>query len=74
MSDRLTVILPPVLSAEDPPVLSAEERIAEALGYNSLTEGDGYGDGGGYYGDGWGDGRGRGYGGVEGDGESETRI
>jgi hypothetical protein len=79
MSDHLTVILPPVLSAE--------VRIEKALDYNSLTEGDGYGDGGGYgsgsgmgdgvvdgYGDGFGDGNGRSYGYSNGDGESTADI
>ena len=73
MSDHLTVILPPVLSAE--------ERIEKALDYNSLTEGYGYGDG---YGDGsgsgkgdvndngYGDGHGDGYG--DGDGEGWSSI
>ena len=74
-SDRLTVILPPVLSAE--------ERIEKALDYNSLTEGDGYGDGGGYGSgsgmgdgvvDGYGDGDGRSYGYSNGDGESTADI
>ena len=51
MSDHLTVILPPVLTAE--------ERIAEALNYSSLAEGDGFGVGSGY---GYGDGSGNGYG------------
>jgi len=63
MPDRITVILPPVLSDE--------ERIAEALNYSSLTEGDGYGEGSGYgydRGDGWcyGDGDGDGLGGGDG--------
>ena len=67
MSDHLTVILPPVLSDE--------KRIAEALNYGSLTEGDGfgvgsgYGDGDGYgSGSGWGHGYGHGYGYGHGDG------
>ncbi len=63
MPDRITVILPPVLSDE--------ERIAEALSYSSLTEGDGWGDGYGTdYGTGDGDGWGRGYGMHAGDGRS----
>ena len=77
MSDRLTVILPPVLTAEG--------RIAEALNYSSLAEGDGYGVGSGYgdgYGDGdrygWGDGTGRGdgdgYSHGRGDGKSSLHI
>jgi hypothetical protein len=40
MSDRLTVILPPVLTDE--------ERIEKALNYSSLTDGDGFGVGSGY--------------------------
>jgi hypothetical protein len=62
MPDRLTVILPPVLSDE--------ERIAEALDYNSLTEGDGWGSSGDRA-NGWGDGNGYGTGGSgHGDGYS----
>jgi len=53
MSDRLTVILPPVLTAEG--------RIAEALDYSLLKYGDGWGAGAGLLdGDGWGDGWGDG--------------
>jgi len=63
MSDRLTVILPPVLTDE--------ERIAEALNYSSLTEGDGYGVG---SGDGYGHGDGDGYGMRAGDGKSSVHI
>jgi hypothetical protein len=81
MSDRLTVILPPVLTAEG--------RIAEALNYSSLAEGDGYGvgSGSGYgsgdgyghgdgdgYGLGDGTGRGDGYGYGRGDGKSSVHI
>jgi hypothetical protein len=56
MPDRLIVILPPVISDEG--------RIAEALNYSSLTEGDGSGRGFGHC-VGWGDGDGYG----EGDGD-----
>ena len=74
MSDRITVILPPVLSDE--------KRIAEALDYISLTECDDYVDG---WGDGWavaligdadgdGWGHGDGYGSVAGDGGSSTDV
>ena len=65
MPDRLTVILPPILSDE--------ERIAEALGYSSRT--DGFGDGSGYsdsLGYGYGDGFGFGVG--DGDGGSSTDV
>jgi hypothetical protein len=82
MPDRLTVILPPIPSDE--------ERIAEALDYNFLTEGDGWsssagaseggngwGDGGGY-GTGSGSGYGDGYsfwvGDSDGDGGSSTDV
>ena len=63
MSDRLTVILPPVLSDE--------KRIAEALDYNSLTEGDGWGSSAGHGdgGNGWGDGNGYGTGSGSGHGD-----
>jgi len=75
MSDRLTVILPPVLSAE--------ERIEKALNYSSLTEGDGSGSGwddgwddgwviGAADGEGWGDGCG--YGSSDGDGGSSDDV
>ena len=62
MSDRLTVILPPIPSDE--------ERIAEALDYNSLTEGDGWGSSAGASegGNGWGDGGGYGTGSGSGSG------
>jgi hypothetical protein len=73
MSDRLIVILPPVLSDEG--------RIAEALNYSSLTEGDGSGSGFGHcvgwgdgYGEGDGGGWGRGYGMRAGDGRSSTDV
>ena len=78
MPDRITVILPPVLTAE--------KRIAEALlDYSSLAEGDGYGVGSDYgyghgdgdgYGDGWGDGYGvgSGYGTGRGNFKSSVRI
>ena len=79
MPDRLIVILPPVLTAEG--------RIAEALNYSSLTDGDGYGCGFGHYvgvgwgdgygvgwGDGYGCGYGYGYGTGRGDGESSVHI
>jgi hypothetical protein len=69
MSDRLIVILPPVLSDE--------ERIEKALSYSSLTEGDGSGYGDGWrYGDGWGDGwrYGYGYGYGQGNGGSSTDV
>jgi hypothetical protein len=80
MPDRLTVILPPISSDE--------ERIAEALDYNSLTEGDGWGSSSavGRTGDGWGDGNGYGNGGGsgfgdgfnfdvgDGDGDSSTDV
>jgi hypothetical protein len=79
MPDRLTVILPPVLSDEG--------RIAEALNYSSLTEGDGWGhgyghcvgwgDGDGYGegdGDGYGVGSGYGYGLRAGNGRSSTYV
>jgi hypothetical protein len=77
MSDHLTVILPPVLTAE--------ERIEEALSYSSLTDGDGDGSGRGFghfvgwgdgtdYGDGGGNGWGRGYGMHGGDGRSSTDV
>jgi len=77
MPDRLTVILPPVPSDE--------ERIAEALDYNSLTEGDGWGNSTGVD-EGWGDGNGYGNGGGcghgdgfnfdvgDGDGDSSTDV
>jgi hypothetical protein len=68
MSDRLTVILPPVLTAEG--------RIAEALDYSSFTEGDGYGVGyGSVYGSGSGsgDGYGTGYGGGDGTGRGDGK-
>lgn len=71
LTDRLTVILPPVLSDE--------KRIAEALDYSSLTEYNDYVDG---YGDGWGvaveevdgDGWGDGYGYGSGDGGSSDDV
>ena len=75
MPDRLTVILPPVLSDE--------ERIEKALNYSSLTEGDGSGSGFGHYvgwgdgtdyGTGAGDGWGRGYGMHDGDGRSSIDV
>jgi len=65
MPDRLTVILPPVPSDE--------KRIAKALDYNSLTEGDGWSSSAGASesGNGWGDGNGYGTGGSgHGDGYS----
>jgi hypothetical protein len=73
LTDRITVILPPVLSGE--------KRIAEALDYSSLTEcddyvngwGDGWGVGVGLFdGEGWGDGCG--YGSGDGDGGSSTDV
>jgi hypothetical protein len=86
MSDRLTVILPPVLSAE--------EMAADVLEYISLGNGDGLGDSYGFVssGDGWGDGSlwgegdslgdgcgsgwgdGYGYGEGDGDGGSSTDV
>jgi hypothetical protein len=67
MPDRLTVILPPVLSDE--------ERIAEALDYNSLTEGDGWGSSSrGVGGDGWGDGDGYGTGSGSGYGDGYSSF
>ena len=75
MSDRITVILPPVLSDE--------ERIEKALNYSSLTDGDSYGYGYGQfvgwgdgtdYGDGGGDGWGRGYGMHTGNGRSSIDV
>ena len=73
MSDHLTVILPPVLSAE--------EREQEALEFcgGSLTAGNGWGCGsdegwGNGYSDVWGDGYGDGYGWGNGDGESATHV
>ena len=73
LTDRITVILPPVLSDE--------KRIAEALDYSSLTEcydyvdgwGDGWGVGVGLFdGDGWG--HGDGYGSGDGDGGSSDDV
>jgi hypothetical protein len=71
MSDRLIVILPPVLSDE--------ERIEKALNYCSLSEGDGHGDGygdgmGNSYGDDCGDGWGSGYGNTTGSGGSSINV
>jgi len=73
MSDRLTVILPPVLSDE--------ERIEKALNYSSLTDGDGFSSGsssgfgdGDDYGRGNGDGDGWGCGDGRGDGWSSTDV
>ena len=71
MSDRLTVILPPVLTAE--------KKIEKALDYSSLAEGDGYGVGSGSgYGTGYGGvdgtGRGDGYGTGRGDGVSSVHT
>jgi hypothetical protein len=81
MPERLTVILPPVLTDE--------EKVEKALYAGSFTIGDGWGDGylhcrGDGYGDGtgygygqancigYGDGSGCGYGDGRGDGESEN--
>jgi len=65
MPERLTVILPPVLTDE--------EKVEKALCAGSFTIGDGWGDG--YLhccGDGWGDGHG--YGSGDGDGGSSTDV
>ena len=63
MSDRLTVILPPVLSDEE------REQAALELCGGSLTKRDGWGDGYGWGdGCGWGDGDGDGDGWCDGDG------
>jgi hypothetical protein len=81
MPDRLTVILPPVLTDEKKAQKLLDSCTASAtspaksrwLNDCCKIDGSGWGDGA-DYGDGDGDGWGRGYGGVEGDGESETRV